>query len=950
MSIKVFIYPTPDTVNENTGIGRVVHAQYKYLPNDDIELVSEHRNADVIACHTQQFDYPRIDVLHCHGIYWTGDIGSGVYHKWHHHINKIMASAARRAKAITVPSSWVANIFKRDMRITPAVIGHGVELDDWTPIDDGSSNLVRYTLWNKNRAADVCDPLPALELARAGVNVYTTFAPEKGDLVGNLRVLGAVSHADMRNLVRGASAYLATTKETFGIGTVEALACGIPVVGYDYGGTASLIEHGVNGWLVKPGDINGLLEGVQWAYAGGKELAQECRESSLSWSWQRAMREYRSLYEHTAQAVPGQGKYSVVITCYNYGSVVGRAIESVLAQTVPAAEIIVVNDGSTDDSAVAIGRYSSVVTIIEQKNGGVASARTQGINHSSTEMVICLDADDTIAPAYGAVLLKAFEDRGVGIAYTGLDVTYENGDIGKTEWPPEFNWDKIQSQVSNPPANCIPSAAMFRRSMWERAGAHRQAYAPGEDAEFWTRGLSVGFTAIRVTPDSLFHYHGHTGSASRTLKYSAINAWLPWMTTRQFPFGAPTETHEYAVKSYTEPSVTVIIPVGQGHYEYVASCIESVLAQTYRDWEIVLVDDSVYGMPKSILKPYPFVRVVNSGGVGAGGARNAGLREARGKLTLFLDADDYLLPYAMRLMMEYYTETGNYVYGDWITETQNEESDSSGPKNFASKTITRTVRTNHKAGEYTQKVWLDDGIHAVTALVETEKALEVGGFDVNMAGWEEGEFFTKMAIAGVCGIHVNKPLFVYRANTGRRRQLALDNSGTLLEYIRSKFSKYISGEHKMSSCCGGNGAGIIEAKKRLGEIQMTIIDAPDAIVRMEFIGPQVGGITFHGKNNKHYVGGNNNLERYAQVNAEDVDKLASTTLWRVVTKQQVVDAVAASDAMSVPNTPAGGIEVAQQPKLLDEPQPVVAPDVVENMFVTPAGRKRGRPKKVTGSA
>ena len=54
VSTKVFIYPTPDRVDENSGIGRVVHAQFKHLPEQGIEIVDEWRRADVIALHTQQ--------------------------------------------------------------------------------------------------------------------------------------------------------------------------------------------------------------------------------------------------------------------------------------------------------------------------------------------------------------------------------------------------------------------------------------------------------------------------------------------------------------------------------------------------------------------------------------------------------------------------------------------------------------------------------------------------------------------------------------------------------------------------------------------------------------------------------------------------------------------------------------------------------------------------------
>lgn len=154
----------------------------------------------------------------------------------------------------------------------------------------------------------------------------------------------------------------------------------------------------------------------------------------------------------------------------------------------------------------------------------------------------------------------------------------------------------------------------------------------------------------------------------------------------------------------------------------------------------------------------------------------------------------------------------------------------------------------------------------------------------------------------------------------------------------------------MGSCCGGNGSGIIEAKKRLGEIQMDILEAPDSVTRMEFIGPQVGGITFHGKNNKSYIGGNNDLERYAQVEAIDVPHMLLTMSWRVVSRQQVMNAVQQDVSMNIPNTPAGGVQVRPQPNLIEVPEQVISPDVEENLAITPAGRKRGRPKKIKGSA
>jgi glycosyltransferase involved in cell wall biosynthesis len=92
-------------------------------------------------------------------------------------------------------------------------------------------------------------------------------------------------------------------------------------------------------------------------------------------------------------------RVSVLIPTYNRRTQVLRAIASVLAQTLPADEIIVVDDGSTDATAEAIsGRYGSRVTLIQQENKGVSAARTRAVEEARGEWVAFLDSDDVWLP------------------------------------------------------------------------------------------------------------------------------------------------------------------------------------------------------------------------------------------------------------------------------------------------------------------------------------------------------------------------------------------------------------------------------------------------------------------------------------------------------------------------------------------------------------------------
>lgn len=846
---RVLISPPPSQIPNSNGIGRIVHAQYKHLHKYGVEIVDSADNADVVACHISGRNFV-VDVLHTHGLYWTGDPG-GYYMDWHHKANHDILVAARQALAVTVPSEWVAMPFKRDMRISPDVIGHGIDLDEW-----GKGTPGGYILWNKNRAGDVCDPMPAYEIARRGWQVVSTYAPHNAPATPTMKTIGAVGFDTMREYVKGASIYLATTQETFGIGTLEALACGVPVLGYDMGGTRDIVRHKIDGYLVGRGDIEGLLEGIEYIKSHRRELSANALERAKSFTWDEAMKKYAALYARVAEMKRQETDgVTVVISNYNYGQHVGGCIESALAQTDKPQEIIVVDDGSTDGSREIIAGYP--VTLIEQANQGVAAARNNGIRAAKTPFIVSLDADDTIAPSFIASLRPAMRsNRRMGIAYTGLTMN-DNGKTYQTGWPPEFSFDEM-AKVTNPPANCIPSCCMFRRDMWEKAGGYIQSHAPGEDTEFWVRGLSIGYTAKRVTQEGLFIYNAHQGSASRTKQYHAIDQWHPWMRDGKFPMAAPTK-RQPNVRSYEEAFVSVIIPVGPGHGKYLQAAIDSVIGQTWRLWELIVINDSGEELP---LTPYPFARVITTEGrTGAANARNLGIEAAKAPLLFFLDADDYIDPETLTKMIDKFDKSdGRYVYSDFFSMSGG---------------IVEKVETK----EYNQSEW--GWQHNIGALIPTEYAREIGGFDdfIN----EDWAFWVKCAIHGICGARLSEPLYYYRMDTGKRRDSGFtpDNLKKTLAQLNSAYGAYYTGVKKMSTCCPGGGQAIIAAKQRLGLLPSEQKGDTMELIRLEFTGSQIGAMTYT-VNGKSYKGGNNPIHKFVDARPGDVDRLIDLGVFRLV--------------------------------------------------------------------
>jgi glycosyltransferase involved in cell wall biosynthesis len=845
--MKLFLAPVQFELGN--GIGQVLQAQHRYLPEFGIELVENPNEADLRAAHIWS---PLLnnEILHNHGCHWNGDEPG--HPEWEGEINQVIMETAKSAWAITVPSEWCSLPFKRDMRLSPTVIGHGLNLEEWQPLPVAERQ--NFILWNKNRVDRACDPQAAVELARRGLPVVSTFGNPN-----EMLVTGPVPHAEMKEYLRRAGVYLSTSKETFGIGILEALACGVPVLGYATGGILDLVQHKVNGYLVEPGDLGGLEAGYKWLMENRESLQGAILASVANKDWRSIIGRYARLYEEVLERKQRPRKVSVVITNYNYGEFVGGAIESALGQS-RSPEIIVVDDGSTDESDNILQSYSKEgsIRLITQSNSGVAAARNTGINAATGEYVVCLDADDWLEPASIETLFTAMEaDRALGIAYTGLQMHFENGESSVSGWPPKFDFNAM-AKPGIPPPNHIPCAAMFRRDMWERAGGYRQEYAPGEDVEFWLRGLSVGFNAKKVTDEPLFNYRLHGGSASRTKEYKDITADKPWVKDRNLmPMAAPTKRANL-VRSYSEPLVSVIIPVGPGHAKHLNKALDSLVAQTFKGWEVIVIDDS---NPQWVgdglnVSSYPFVfRASTIGNEGAGAARNIGIEKAKAPLLFFLDADDYLVPTALEEMVRAYTKSKKtYVFSDWYAANPGKELEHMNCPDYHQETVREKIQ------------------HAVSVLVETEAVRKVGGFDESLVTYEDWDFFLKLAAKGYCGVRVPKPLLVYRTGTGTRRLKAQQPGSTVYQTITDRWKGV-----KFMPCCGQS-AKIERVAVDMLAFPVQSSDVPDGKIRLRYVGSAQGGVTYLGK----YQVAALPQQDTADVNPEDVSKLLQLGVFQEV--------------------------------------------------------------------
>jgi glycosyltransferase involved in cell wall biosynthesis len=281
-------------------------------------------------------------------------------------------------------------------------------------------------------------------------------------------------------------------------------------------------------------------------------------------------------------------RVSVIIPAYNGDRYIAQAVESVISQTYRNWEIIVVDDGSTDDTRQVLQPYFDKIRYVYQQNQGVAAARNRGIQESRCELIAFLDQDDFFLSDKLAAQIALFDAQpSLGIVNSGWRIVREQGesifDVTPWEYLPQLD---LKTWIVYMPL--LPSAMMFSRQWLERVGGFDSQYDSVDDADLILRLALSGCEAAWLPQVTVcYRQHGQNVSIQRALKQAnlciklkqnffsradlpedirqlekqAFYEALTWMAWQLYYSGYPAEMTEYLQKSldYTPYSLTVTI-------------------------------------------------------------------------------------------------------------------------------------------------------------------------------------------------------------------------------------------------------------------------------------------------------------------------------------------------------------------------------------------------------
>jgi glycosyltransferase involved in cell wall biosynthesis len=198
---------------------------------------------------------------------------------------------------------------------------------------------------------------------------------------------------------------------------------------------------------------------------------------------------------------------SVIIPAYNAALYVREAVDSVLAQTCPVQEILVVDDGSTDDTVGMLASYGSPLRIIRQQHCGSAATRNTGIRAAGGDVLAFLDADDLWVP-------NRIERQGEHLEAHDMVFGMAQQFISPELTPDE---QALRHCPPHPQPGYVPGAMLVRRPAFERVGWFDPRWRVGEFVDWYCRAQELGLSSS-LLPDIVLRRRIHKANLTTTAR------------------------------------------------------------------------------------------------------------------------------------------------------------------------------------------------------------------------------------------------------------------------------------------------------------------------------------------------------------------------------------------------------------------------------------------------
>ncbi len=479
----------------------------------------------------------------------------------------------------------------------------------------------------------------------------------------------------------------------------------------------------------------------------------------------------------TAPAAEPVPLVTVIMPCYNQAQYLPEAVASVVAQTFSDWEIIIVNDGSPDNTSEAaralIKQYAGRrIRLLEKKNGGLASARNAGIAVAEGAYLLPLDADDKIDPAMlekTVALLEA--EPGLAIAYT--DIAHF-GVVEKVILAAEFDFKKICLN------NQLNYCSLYRREAWERVGGYRSWLYGYEDWNFWIDCGERGLVARRI-PGAMLQYRVKDSSMytvalahDRDLRARIVLNHPALYDAKQQPEARAIWSNPPLPPPPGLPKVSVVIPTHDRPI-FLARALQSVLDQTLQDFEILVANDRGIDVSSVIARFSSKARIIylaEPAGKGIAAARNSGMRAASGKYIAHLDDDDLFHPDHLQTLVTFLESSGHKAaYTD--AECAEEEM-----TDGQYKVVRREVQ--YSAEWDNDRILVQNMVPTLCFMHERNIGIAAGEFDERLTTHEDWDFWIQLA--RVCTpVHIKKVTCEFR----RRKDGSSMTSGHRADFLRT---------------------------------------------------------------------------------------------------------------------------------------------------------------------